>query len=314
LQDMVHRADLPFQEGKWAESVKYFEALRVALPETAINYSKLCTAYENLGDLAKAEASCWTGLQYPGSKVITYYQYLRIAIAMLPETAAGDAQRVRLERIVQTLEHLKAAAPQVKNSMIAEEAALQEAGEKLEKGKPKDATAVPFEQQVELIACQLGVVQNDAERLEGCIEASKAMGTPRQALVPFEWARARIKGASAEEMNALLADAKRAGVPEAALTTLRASAGAGAAQEKRAAKYGAPLELALNGIAPAPEQPAAEAPASVAIAAAPVSSSTENWVVGFASVIGLGALGWWLRERGLRRGSPSQPATSNPGA
>jgi hypothetical protein len=198
--------------------------------------------------------------------------------------------------------------------MVAEEAALREAGEAVKKDNPKDATAVPFEQQVELLACQLGVTQNDAQRLEGCIKGLRTMGTSRQTLVPFEWARLRVTGASAEEMNALLTDAKRAGVPEAALGALRASGGTGAAaKENRAARYGAPLELALDAAATAPKMPAAEAPANAVVAVTPSSSSTENWVVGFASVIGLGAVGWWLRERGLRRGNPSQPATPNPG-
>lgn len=310
LQDMVHRADVPFQEGKWGEAIKYYEALRVALPETAINYSKLCTAYENLGDLANAEASCWTGMRYPGTKVITYYQYLRIAIAMLPETADGDAKKLRLDRISQTLGHLRAAAPQVKDSMVAEEVALRQAGEDVESGKPKDATAVPFEQQVELFACQLGVVLNDATRLDQCIEALKAGGAPPKAVLPFEWARLRVAGAPAEQMNAFLAQAKRGAVPDTILSALRQSAPIDAARQNRTPKYRAPFELASKGVEVTAEVAPAGSDVVNAVSTATASSSTENWVAAFATAIGLGAVAWWLRQRALRRGSSGQPAAS----
>jgi hypothetical protein len=198
--------------------------------------------------------------------------------------------------------------------MVAEEAALREAGEKPEKGKQNDASAVPFALQVELFACQLAVALNDAVRLDGCIEALAALGAPRQALVPFEWARLRVKGASAEEMTALLADAKRVGVPETALTALKESAGNSAPQVNRAAKYKAPLDLAVDPsaktAAPLVGTDDATQPAA---SEATVPSAIEGWVAGVAGLMGLGALGWWLRQRGLRRGNAPQPATSNSG-
>lgn len=311
LQDMVHRAETPFQEGKWAEAVKYYEALGVALPETALNYSKLCTGYENLGDLAKAEANCWAGLQHAGSKVATYYQYLRLAIAMLPETAPGAAKDARLARITQTLDHLRASAPQVKDSMAAERAALQQAGEKVE----KEQSVLPFELQVELLACQLGLALNDTERLTACVKALPAAGSPRQMMIPFEWALLKNKGASAGEMNALLVDAQRVGLPEKVIASFRASA-ASAPPAAKAVKYHAPVDISRKEppAVPADANGAAEAAEAPAAAAERPTSPIENVVAGLAAVIGLGALGWWLRERGQRRGSATQPLPSNPGA
>lgn len=312
LQDMVQRAEVPFQEGKWAEAVKYYEAIGVALPDVALNFSKLCTAYENLGDLAKAESNCWAGLQLPGSKVSSYYQYLRLAISMLPETAPGAAKDARLARVTQTLDHLRSSAPQVKDSMAAERAALQQAGEKLD----KDGAFMPFELQVELLACQLGVALNDIERLTACVKGLPAAGSTRQSMLPFEWALLRNKGASAEEVNALLADARKVGLPEKVIESFRNSSAGGTAPTK-AVKYQAPVDLAPKAApaAPAEQKGFAEAGAEGA-AAAPataerMTSPIENAIAGLAAVTGLAAVGWWLRERGQRRNA-SQSVPANP--
>lgn len=309
LQDVISRAELPFQQRQWAEAVKYYEVLVKAVPESTINYRKLCVAQENLGDLAKAEANCWEVLQHEGSKVIDYHAYLGLAIAMVPLTTDGEAKLQRVARIEETLEHLRAAVPKVQEDVARGRAA------NLAEGQPSDAVAAeaPIEQQVELQGCKLAAALADAAKLDACVRRLSETGAARPVVVPFEWAALRLTGASRQRMDEFIAEAKRAGLPAAALDALQAPVGTDQDRTKPTAVYGAPLAQVAQLPTTQPSSPldavaGSDGPGRNAATVAPAPSPLEAWVAGLAALVGLGAIGWWLRERALGKSVVAGPS------
>jgi hypothetical protein len=179
LFQLGDKAGAAKQRGDKAAVVKFYRALVAAVPEVSISYSKLCEAYEDLGDLAKAERSCQLALSKPGARPQDFEHYVRLVLDQ-PDTPRA-AQITNLNILI---DHLKA--------------------------KP---SVQPLAWQLD---CQVAARLGESSRLEACIGELAKRKVSESIVVPFRWKLAMLQ-LKFGEAGQLAQAAAQAGVPQAQL-------------------------------------------------------------------------------------------------
>jgi hypothetical protein len=244
LQDLIARAEGAVNKQDWENAVKYYEVLASVVPDRAVSFSRLCIAYSELGKLDRALERCGRTLELGGARVFDHFRFIDVMLRKPeltpPDVAQMDASIAHLRAHAQA----QAAASASASASIAPSAApsaAASAGKKKtreelienfkrkrdarilaqlsapEDRKPDGTMNLPLE--IEVSTCRIGVRLRDPARLKPCIAALRALKAPEKLVLPFEWAEA-LTGRDGARAAALLAAARKAGFPEAALKAM----------------------------------------------------------------------------------------------
>lgn len=264
LQDLVARAETAFREKKFADAVKYYEALAQAVPDRAISYSRLCSSYAGLGKVDLAAANCGKALGKDGARVYDHARFINLTLqksTLSPsDVSAVDASLGHLRSHAASQPQAAAAQPSASTAPAPattaavpapagspgsaarreqlKEAFLKRRAERMSeqlndgdaKGPSQPAMHLPTE--IEVLACRTAVRLREATRLEQCLKALRELKADPKLLLPFEWSQALITK-DPERASALLDRARKAGLPETALAAMSAE------QDKALASVGA---------------------------------------------------------------------------
>jgi tetratricopeptide (TPR) repeat protein len=157
LMDLTIRAQQAMQRQDYASAVKFYRAMVKTVPKSAVPYSKLCEAYEALGERDRAVDSCRWALGRPGVTVADYTRFVGLFVGRPGELSKQDV--VDLDAIVA---HLKA---------------------------EEQSGVAAFE-----VACTIGVRLQDVKRLEECTAGLRSKAPDAAQTVAFEWALALRRG------------------------------------------------------------------------------------------------------------------------
>jgi hypothetical protein len=153
IMDLTERAEKAVENGDQKAALKYWQALAKATPDRAYAFSKMCAAYEALGNWASAVYSCAAALERTGSTLQDYTRYVGMMLSK-----KGDLTSAELSALDLVLDHL------------AED--------------PKGKGAV------EELRCRVGARTWNAQRLAPCSAALAAHAPNHFNTVYFQWALA----------------------------------------------------------------------------------------------------------------------------
>jgi tetratricopeptide (TPR) repeat protein len=243
LQDMLSRAEGAYESGDWKTVIKYYDALRQAVPQQIKSSQRICKAYRRLGEPEKALEHCQRALTMQGAIVQDHLAYLDALLekpALSPvdvDEAQASLQHMRehaalnpqalpgekvepaapVERAADMTPEERKADPQKWLRLKAQEALEKSAGEPAPKVSG-DAMHLPT--QIEILSCRLGVKIADAMLLNECTTKLRSYNAPPKLLVPFLWAQA-LAEQDEKRADEVLATAMQQGVPEPALVIMR---------------------------------------------------------------------------------------------
>jgi hypothetical protein len=172
------------QRGDKAAVVRFYRALVAAVPEVSVSYSKLCEAYEDLGDLGKAERSCQLALSKPGARPQDFEHYVKLVLDQ-----PGSLRPAQISNLNILIDHLKA--------------------------KPSVQTLAWQ------LDCQIAARLAESSRLEACIGELAQRQVSESIVVPFRWKLAMLQ-LKFGEAGQLAQAAAQAGVPQAQLEQMDA--------------------------------------------------------------------------------------------
>ena len=174
VQDVVARAEAASQRGDVPAEVRFYRALVKMVPDRAIGFSKLCAAYEKLGDRDRAIEACVLAVSTEGVKIEDHAHLARLVLGN-----PGTISDKHLTLLRNVIAHLRS--------------------------DPNSAIAADH------ISCELALRTSDQAMLEACTAglAAKAPRDPKT--VSFQWALAVQKHDRVEALR-LIEQAKQAGV------------------------------------------------------------------------------------------------------
>jgi hypothetical protein len=155
IQDLLAKAEKYEKAGDQAAVVRFYSALTKATP-TAYAPSKLCGAYEAVGDYSKAIAACRTAITRKGATADDYMHFVKVVLASPDKQPALEGQELKA-----VMDHL--------------------------------AKEVQVGTQLSLLRCDVALRFNDTKALEACT-AELVQSAPRDPrTVSFQWALALQK-------------------------------------------------------------------------------------------------------------------------
>jgi hypothetical protein len=252
VQNMVVRAESAFEKRDWGNAVKYYEALARIVPDRAVSFSRLCTAYAGLGKVDIAAANCGKALQLGGALVYDHLQFINISLSKKALSAQdiGDIQA--------SLDHLrehvaKLAPPQTAGASASATAGASTSATPTPRVPPSDGERSANDVKAEFLArmkgappapsasttagpetvkptlslpvaiqvldCKFAVRLRDPERLGSCVRALHDMKVDDRLVVPFEWSRALI-AKNATGAAAALTHARTLAIPAPAIEAM----------------------------------------------------------------------------------------------
>lgn len=307
LQDMILRAEEGFENDDLERAVKYYEALSYALPHNPTSFRKLCKAQQKLGNLTRAEATCWAVLKREGALVYDHYHFLDLAIPLVGPSVP-EVKKARAENIDSSLERLRALAlVNAEHKQIEEYKHRDKNADKvLGKVDPAEqgsepAKELPLATQIEIYACQLAAQLADPQRLARCVDGLNGVKADPKVVAMFNWA-AKAAAKDEEGQKHALEEAKKLGLPEAALNALMNPKSVPI--QPKPAVTTLPDDLLPKAVAP--EVPELAPAPSSNVVEAPKSFDVEAIVAAIAALLGVGAGGFLLFKQlgskvGLKR-------------
>jgi tetratricopeptide (TPR) repeat protein len=194
LQDLAAEGAGAERKQQFGVAARYWATLVKAVPDVATGYRRACKAYEQAGDLAKAIEYCAGALNQHDVQLDDFGQHARL---VLLKRTLDPNDIVDLDAMVKHLQESKDGQP-----------GLSLAGAH--------------------IACELGLRLEDKKRLDACTK-TLAQGAPQDPkTLSFRWSYAMLRR-DYGEARSLIADLKKAGMPDTAiqkLTTATADASA----------------------------------------------------------------------------------------
>lgn len=306
LQDLVARAQVPFHAGDFDKAVKYYEAVALVLPEQATAYSRLCIAYDRLKKPELALPNCAKAMSLPGARVMDHTGFLKLTLnqkQLTPEAVADVESSLTHLRGVLEAPAGQQAPGSLLNDPEVEAKVRKSLREQLKLGPepepepsasaevdpaaapsaPPPIPDLPLAIQVELFECKLAALIRNAPRLERCIAALEKQKAEPRVVLGFKWSLAAVS--KNETLLASVVDeARRLGVNDQAIETLKASYGSFSSEK--------PL-------------PAAVAAAGLAQVAGPGAgvpeSSTQRWLAWGLGLLGVALVGGFFGLRQVRR-------------
>ena len=211
LQDMILRGEDALHAKQWDRVAKYYEALARAVPDRAISFSRLCRAYAELGKDRHRSCQSRAAMELGGAMVIDHIRFVNLTLSKAKLTPADFTNMDR--SLVHLREHLAQHPPKAAaKPLLPTEVPAKDKQEELPVNMPLE---------VEVLAWHLGVRAEDAGRLSTCLTALQSVHAPESVIVPFEWSAA-ILTKDPSKASAVLARAKSAGLPDAAIAGMRA--------------------------------------------------------------------------------------------
>jgi hypothetical protein len=239
LQDLMLRAQTAYQAENWPATVKYFEAMAIAVPDIARPHSTLCVAHAKLGNFDVARAFCWKATTLQGAKVIDHLRFVDLTLRRqkldetnvveieeslkhLREHAAQHPQALPGDAPIQAaptsmLNRVPETGNELLQKVLEERAARAGAG-----GAPAalptppapdpSSKAMHLPTEIELRACKLAALTNNDVKLVACMEALRGYKVDERLLLPFAWARTLLHKDEARASE-LLEGARSLGLP-----------------------------------------------------------------------------------------------------
>jgi hypothetical protein len=189
MMALSDRGEAALQQGKPAAAAKYFRAMGKAVPDRAVAFRKACRAHDAAGERAKAIETCRAALGKGGVTVQDHILFVQVMLkkkGTLDATDVGDVDAV-IERL---RGELALGAQQDGRRMIAD------------------------------LQCQVGTRLEDAARLSECTQELTKLKVDRAKISAYSWALALSKG-DIDEAKAVIDEAKRAGLPAAAIESMQ---------------------------------------------------------------------------------------------
>ncbi len=149
LQDALMKGDHAWKEKNFALAVKFYRAVAKAVPDRSVAFSKMCDAYEAMGDRDKAIASCLSALFVEGVRFSDYARYVRLVLSQ--PTGLTDGQISALDTVLTQFKADPKAHPLVDQlecevgTRTANLSYLDECTRELLARTPNDPGIIPFQ-------------------------------------------------------------------------------------------------------------------------------------------------------------------------
>jgi hypothetical protein len=184
LQDLLARADAATTRSDWPAVVRYYRAVVKMVPDRSAGFSKLCQAYEKVGQLDLARKSCALALSADGVLVDDHARFVRLVLGK--PGPLDEADRAQIHQVVTHL-------------------------------RKEERTVLPAFH----LQCELAIRDGDQALLEACSRELAARAPADPKTVGFQWALAMQKRRF-DEARALIDRAKRAGVQPDGIASMEA--------------------------------------------------------------------------------------------
>lgn len=253
LQDMILRGETAVRGKRWADAVKYYEALARAVPDRAVSFSRLCLVYGELDKLDIAAGNCGKAITLGGATVIDHFRFVNFMLAK-KQLSAGEVADIDAS-IAHLLGHAPHAKPSASVSAAASAAAAVDSDAERVKRKffelrarqaeaekkaalartgtqvgasqapsPDDEANAKLELnlplEIAMLSCKVAARLEDAKRLDACVAGLKLVNAPEALTLPYQWSKAVVVKDAAGATQ-LLDHAKSIGFPEASIATMR---------------------------------------------------------------------------------------------
>jgi len=186
MMDMIARAEAATQRGDHAAAVRYYRGLAKAVPARAVSFSKLCKAYEALGDEGQALKSCREALGKGGVTVDDHARYVRLSLKQ-----AEPLDAAKIEELDSIVTHVR---------------------EQLKEDPQGPIVAA-------LLACEIATRVEDTERLRTCSTQLMKLLPNDARSIAFSWALV-IRERDWDAGERLITKAKQAGLAAPAIEAL----------------------------------------------------------------------------------------------
>jgi len=183
LQDLITRAEAARKNKDYPAVVKYYRAVAKAAPNRATGWSKLCEAYELVGDNERGARACRYAMDREGASLQDYVRFVNLSVAK-----EGDLAPAEIKDLNAAIDHLH--------------------------GEPH------VEVVISLLSCQVAVKAKDVAAMEACTAELDKLAPNDPKTVIFKWSLAIEKGQRAEAAK-LLDRAKELGVVPESLERMR---------------------------------------------------------------------------------------------
>lgn len=174
IQDLLTRAEQAQKKHDYKTVVLFYRAVARAVPENAKGWSKLCEAYEVVGDRDRAIRACKYALERPAVELQDYTRYVRLIIGKTERLTSEEVSAVK-----EVLVHLD---------------------------KQPDIVGAAAQ-----LKCEVGVKASDLPLLEACTTTLAKLAPEDPKTIVFQWNLAVQKGQHADAQR-LVERAKKAGV------------------------------------------------------------------------------------------------------
>lgn len=184
VMELADKGVEAFQRREYDRAEKFFRTMAKVVPDKAVGFSKLCEAYEANGKLKEAEEACGKAITLQGTTVADHARYVDLCLKNRPEELL-PAEVARLDELIAHI------ATQEQAKLVATR-----------------------------LECRLGAHLESEERLQKCTAVLNEQDYHNPLHISFNWALAisrNDRDAAARE----LARAEAAGLPDAALETMR---------------------------------------------------------------------------------------------
>lgn len=189
LMAMTELAERASQEGDHNESIKYFRALALAVPDSPAAFRRLCDAHDALNQRERAEQYCGAALNREGVRVSDYVHYVNLVLKQ-----PGPLSAAKTENLNDTLSHLRGqrADPKIVTELeclyalkLQDEARLQACTQTLRQQQPNGHMTIAYE-------WRLAVLRLDRTAAEAAVVRAKQHGVPAATVKTMEEANRHL--------------------------------------------------------------------------------------------------------------------------
>jgi tetratricopeptide (TPR) repeat protein len=186
LQDALMKGDHAWKEKNFALAVKFYRAVAKAVPDRSVAFSKMCDAYEAMGDRDKAIASCLSALFVEGVRFSDYARYVRLVLSQ--PTGLTDGQISALDTVLTQFKADPKAHPLVDQlecevgTRTSNLSYLDECTRELLARTPNDPGIIPFQFAIALRRGDFAAARQFADRAKEAGSSAEGLEGMQQAL------------------------------------------------------------------------------------------------------------------------------------
>lgn len=193
MMDLSDRAEVAVKKGDFAHAARYFEAMVVAVPDSAVGYRKACELHDKGGDRGQALAFCRGALGVSGVMLSDFTRYVELVVSQpgpISKEQQGDIAEILKNLSATPGNELAVAQIECDVSVRTEDVKrLERCSSRLAAAAPKTAKTFAYQWQLALLrqdfakaeslartASQFAVAPEVAQRMVEQVKAEQSLG------------------------------------------------------------------------------------------------------------------------------------------